>query len=261
MICACSSGAARRKNRVGALTAVLLLAPSACDTPDFPGPQIQSPPPAFFLQNEAYQQRRMFPEHEIVYHDAWVETSDGRFSAIYINGHLGVLTEDDVYEAQEAAQRAAQTPITFDPIERLTIDGREAWGWAERLETLERGTTWVAFRAIVPYDTLTYAIEMHRGETGLKSRPDSLRVIVSSFAAGKTTWNIPLIAIIAGSLPALINLMRNRAAKRALRLQSISLKQTPKEEREKARARAAAANAGLPPVSNAPETRSPLAPR
>jgi len=243
---------AGRSWRSATVTSALLLALAACDLPNFDGPQIQSPPPAFFLQREAFQQQRMFPYRDIAYHDAWVETSDGRFSAIYINGHAGVLTEDDVYAAQDSAKKWAQTPITFDPIERLTIDGREAWGWAERLQTPALGIAWVAFRAIVPYDTITYVIEMHGGEPGLKSKPDSLRVIVSSFAVGETAWDFPLIAIMAGALLILINLLRNRAAERAVRLQGISLRQISKEELERAKARAAAAGAGAPSAPEEP---------
>ena len=62
----------------------LLLGVGACDVPAFEGPRIQSPPPAFYMQPDAYQNRRMFPDLETVSHEAWVETSWGFFSGIYV---------------------------------------------------------------------------------------------------------------------------------------------------------------------------------
>ena len=50
---------------------------------------------------------------------------------------------------------------------------------------------------LVPYDTISYAVEFLTGDPSLKIRPDSLRTIVASFAIGKATWNVPLLAIMA----------------------------------------------------------------
>ena len=78
-------------------TAILLVASlSACEMPEFDGPQIQRPPPAFTLNPSTQQDRRMFPDREVLYHDAWVEASWGNFSGIYINGHPGALGAEDV---------------------------------------------------------------------------------------------------------------------------------------------------------------------
>jgi hypothetical protein len=217
--------------------ALLAVSLTACDMPTFEGPQIQSPPPAFFLQPDSYLQERIFPAREMVYHDAWISTADGIYSGIYINGHAGVISEADVLSAQEAAKVRATTPITFGPIERHVVDGREALGWAERLQTPELGIDWIAYRMVVPYDTVTYALEFYGGAPGLKSHPDTLVVILSSFAIGETTWNLGLIAILVGGGLLLVNVMRNRARKRAVRLQGITLKQVPKGEMEHLMAR------------------------
>ena len=210
----------------------LLLGSAACDVPNFEGPQIQTPPPAFFIQNEAYQQRRMFPELEIVSHDAWVETSWGFFSGIYINGHDGALTEEDARSAWEASLVAADEGVIVENVETLTIDGRSAWGWSERLQTPELGLVWVAYRAMIPYDTITYAVEFHGGEPGLKRQPDTLRTIVASFAVGQTTWNLPLIAVFVGMSLFMINALITRSKKRAARLQSIHFVTIKKDDEE-----------------------------
>ena len=211
---------------------VLVLASAACDMPTFEGAQIQSPPPAFYMQPDAYQQRRMFPDLELVSHNAWVETSWGHFSGIFINGHGGALTEDDVYDAWEASLAAAEPGVLVENVEILTIDGRRAWGWAERLQTPELGLQWIAYRAMVPYDTISYAIELFADEPGLKQRPDTLKTIVASFAVGETMWNFPLIAVFVGMTLFLINTLHRRSKARAARLQSINLVSIKKDDEE-----------------------------
>ena len=236
---------------------ILTVALSACDPPRFEGPEIQSPPPAFYLQPEAYQARRMFPNLEIVHHGAWVETSSGLFSGIYINGHAGVLTEDDAYAAQDSARAVADRDITFGGVEVLTIDGRRAWGWAERLETPQLGIDWVAYRAVIPYDKITYAVEFYGNEPGLKrAAPDTLRTIVASFAVGKTVWDWPLILALMGATVLAVSVARSRARARAMRLQSISLRKISKEEDKEGEAAAggdgpgqAGGGAGGPPAA------------
>jgi hypothetical protein len=208
----------------------LLLGSAACEVPNFEGPQIQSPPPAFFMQPEAYQERRMLPDLEITSHDAWVETSAGFFSGIYINSHAGVLTEEDAYSAWEASVVAAGEDVTVENLETLTIDGRDAWGWAEGLQAPVLGLAWIKYRAMVPYDTITYAIEFYGGEPGLKQMPDTLKTIVASFAVGKTTWNLPLIAVFVGMTLFMINALMKRSKEKATRLQSINFVTIKKDE-------------------------------
>jgi hypothetical protein len=171
----------------------------------------------------------MFPDLDIVHHGAWVETASGLFSGIYVNGHPGVLTEDDVYAALEAGRLVAEADVTFGGIEPLTIDGRRGWGWTERLETPELGVDWVAYRAVVPYDTISYAIEFYGNDPGLKrTAPDTLRTIVTSFAVGELKWNWPLILILSGITVLMVGMAKNRTRARSLRLQSITLRQVKK---------------------------------
>jgi hypothetical protein len=199
-----------------------------CRVPDFQGPQIQHPPPAFTLNPSTYQDRRMFPDLEIVHHDAWVEASWGNFSGIYINGHRGALTREDVETARAEAIRAAVgRSAEFGAVEPITIDGREAWGWGESWRREDGGLDFVAFRAAVPYDTMTYAIDFLTGEPGLKIRPDSLRTVVASFAVGHTTWNLPLVAIGAGAMLLLINALRGRAQARREATRRMTLVRVP----------------------------------
>jgi hypothetical protein len=166
----------------------------------------------------------MFQHRDVVFQTAWVE-SISDFSTIHINGHPAVLGLEDVMAAQDTAKRYAEDPdIMFGPVESLTVDGREAWGWEERVQSPSRGLTWVAYRAAVPYDTITYAIEFYSGEPGLKrAAPDTLKAIISTFAIGETTLNMPMIALLLGGALFSVAGLRARARERAARLQSIQL--------------------------------------
>ncbi len=212
------------------LAAVATLGAAGCDIPEFEGPQIQSPPPAFTLNPAASEQRPMFPDLRVVHHDAWVEASWGDFSGIYINGHPGVLESGEVEAARQAAMAAAfGQRAEFGEIESLQVDGRTAWGWGEEWRLENGGLQYVVFRAAIPYDTITYAVDFITGDPGLKIRPDSLRTIVASFAVGRTTWNVPLLLLSAGVILLLAGTARSRAEARAARHARIPLPKIPKK--------------------------------
>jgi len=214
-----------------ALTALAAVALSGCKIPNFQGPQVQNPPPAFSLNKEATEDRRMFPGRAVIYHDAWVEASWGNFSGIYIDGHPGVLGATEVDQARTVAMQAsAGQRVEFGELESLEVDGRTAWGWGETWRLENGGLQYVIFRAAIPYDTITYAVSFLTGDPGLKIRPDSLRTIVASFAVGKTTWNVPLLAVVAGVLLLVGNTARSRSRARAARHRHVPLVTIPKKE-------------------------------
>jgi hypothetical protein len=206
---------------------------TACTVPNFQGPQVQEPPPAFTMNASTHQERRMFPDRDVVHHDAWVEASWGNFSGIYINGHPGVIARADVVAArEEAIQAATGRRAEFGEIEEILLDGRAAWGWGENWREDNGGLEFVVFRAAVPYDTISYAIDFLTGDPSLKSRPDSLRTVVASFAVGRTTWNFPLLAIGAGATLLLLSLLRKRALARAQATRRMTLIKMPAKEEE-----------------------------
>jgi hypothetical protein len=208
------------------------------------------------MNREAVEDLPMFPDRAVVHHDAWVEASWGNFSGIYINGHPGVLGRDEVDGARRQAIAAtAGKRVEFGEIESLQADGRTAWGWGETWRLENGGLQYVVFRAAIPYDTITYAVDFITGDPGLKIRPDSLRTIVASFAVGKTTWNVPLILIVAGVVLLGVSVMRSRRKARAERHRGIPLVTVPKKEAGKPGAPATAAGAGpagAPATAQAP---------
>lgn len=220
-----------RPAQIAAVVVLALTASTGCEIPEFQGPQIQTPPPAFNLNADTYLERRMFPELDVTHHDAWVEASWGNFSGIYINGHAGTLSRAHAESARDDAIRAAAGKrIEFGEIEELTIDERTAWGWTEWWRMENGGLQYVAYRALIPYDTVSYAVEFLAGDPGLKIRPDSLRTIVASFAVGETEWNMPLLMVMAGVLLLVGGAARKRQAEKAARARSIRLVQIPKKE-------------------------------
>ncbi len=223
---------AGRRLLAGTSVAVALLI-AACTVPEFQGPQVQNPPPAFTMNASTYQERSMFPDREVVQHDAWVEASWGNFSDIYINGHPGAIARADVVAARDdAIQAATGRRAEFGEIEQIVIDGRAAWGWGENWREDNGGLDFVAFRAAVPYDTISYAIDFLTGDPSLKSRPDSLRTVVASFAVGRTTWNVPLLAIGTGATLLLLSMLRKRARARAEATRRMTLIKMPAKEEE-----------------------------
>lgn len=241
---------------------LLLLAVAGCELPRFQGPQIQNPPRGFLLQSDAYQQRRMFPEREVRQHIAWIAAGSGPYSGIYINAHPGAIGLDEVAAAQDSAKLLPEArEVTFSEVEPLTIDGRTAWGWAERLETPERGLDWVAYRTVVSYDTVSYAIEYYSGDPGTKrAAPDTLRTVLSSFAVGRTQWNVPLIVLLGGLSLLGVSAARKRRADKAARLRSITLASIEKEEPEAAVDLSDLETEPAPPRPVAPPRVGPPAP-
>jgi hypothetical protein len=196
----------------------------------------------------------MFAHLPEVHHDAWVQSLPP-YSTVRINGYAGTLTLDDVIAAQDSGRtHAPDRDITFGGLEPLVIDGREAWAWEERIETPARGIPWVAYRVMVPYDTISYTIEISTQDPMFKSgAPASLRAIAGTFAVGETVYNWPLIAMGVGLLLLGLHMLRQNAQAKRARLQSINLLKVEKkkpETEEDEMAGAAASTGASPPVDS-----------
>jgi len=235
--------------RTLAVAFVTLLSSAACTVPNFEGAQIQEPPVGFLLQPESVHPRPMFPDLEMASHTTWVHTDVSGTSIIYVDGHPGVLDVNDVTGALERAiASSTDRDRSFTNIELLTVDGRRGWAWSERVESDLRGLVDVSYKAVIPYDTITYAIEFASSEPSWKAAaPDTLRAVISTFAIGRTTWNVPLLAIVLGGGLLGISVLRSRSQKRDQQLRSINLVSIKKEEDEEAPP--TGAPAPPPPVS------------
>ena len=174
------------------LLPIVLLA-SACDAPRFQGPQIQAPPEGFLRKSDVAQDRRMFPERPTIHFDAWIEAVWSDFTGIYINGHAGTTTLEEVEEARAwAMENPLDHPLASGDIETVSIDGRTGWAWMDIWR--DNGLHEVRYHVAIPYDTVTFTVDFTTSDPMFKSRPDSIRTIVSSFAVGRTEWNRRLFA-------------------------------------------------------------------
>jgi hypothetical protein len=210
---------------------LLVLAPGACDVPTFEGPQLQIRPEGFLLAEGSRPPRQLVSGSAPVFRTAWVE-SGADASSIFIDGYPVVLGYEDALAARDSSRRYAHDAETsFGDVEPIRVDGRDGWGWQERVETPTRGLVWVAYRALIPYDTITYAIEVSSGNPRFKGgAPETLRAVIATFRIGRTTYNVPLIALLAGGLLFVIAFLRSKSQARARRLQSINLVKFPQKQ-------------------------------
>ena len=236
-----------------AVLIALALPALGCQVPRFEGPEIQQPPANFVRQPNNQTLGPIFPNHEITFHTSWVHTDLGGVSVIYIDAHPTVFGLEDVMAARTAAERNDGDPdAVHGNIEALTIDGRESWGWYREVGSARRGLDHVTYYAVVPYDTVSYALMFGSGEPTLKqAAPDTLRAVVSSFAIGRTTYNLPLIAIVFGAMLLVASVLRSRSRERDARLRSINLVKIKKDDEDAdepaATAGPAASTPGPPP--------------
>lgn len=218
----------RLRALVGPAAIGLAVVTTGCSQPRFLGPQVQAPPPGFTINVEAKQDSPMFPSRAVVFHTAWVEASWGNFSGIYVNGHPGVLGRSEVEGAhRDAMAKAAGRRVEFGELEQIQIDERTAWGWGETWRLENGGLQYVVFRAAVPYDTITYAVDILTGDPGLKIRPDSLRTVAASFEIGRVEWNFPLLLIMAGALVFMIGSWSRKQKARAAQARHVPLVKIP----------------------------------
>ena len=179
---------------IRALSVTLLLAAIAgCDTPRFHGPQVQGVPSGFLRNPGAGGDRDIFPDREAIHFDVWVDAMLGEFSGIYITGYPGTMSRADVEEARERSMNVP-TPrkISYGDLEEGRVDGQTAWAWMGVWR--DNGLHEVAYRSVIPYDSVTYVVDFVTDALKFMSRPDSMRAIVSTFAIGRIEWNVPLIA-------------------------------------------------------------------
>lgn len=166
----------------------------------------------------------MFPDRRQIHYDVWVNAAWGDVTTIHINGHPGRILRADVRDALDAAKAAAEEPVAFGEVQEQIIDGRTGWGWTERMHTDELGLVWLGYRVAVPYDTITYTIELRSGDPALKRNPDTLMAIAGTFGVGEVDWNVPLIVLAILLLAILIQILRKRKREKERRLRGITLK-------------------------------------
>ena len=144
---------------------------------------IPNPPSGFGYDPNAYAARVVFPDRTKVSQRAYATLTEP-YNSIYITEFEGTSTKEDAERARAAlAERYDYSD--YGPLETLTIDGRESWGWLEssyyegKLSSLE-------FKAVVPYENVTYTVEFDTNEPD-EMNADYLREVVSTFIIKKNS--------------------------------------------------------------------------
>ncbi len=228
----CLSGWIASRIRLAPALGLLLAAVAGCTLPTFKGPQLQEPPLGFYRVPDAGQRWRMFPDREPTHYDVWVNAAWGDVTTIHINGYPGRMMRADVQDALDAAVDLMADSVSISGLQQFTIDGRTGWGWAERFQTPTRGLVWIGLRVAVPYDTVTYTLEINSGDPALKRNPDTLITMAATFGVGEVRWNIPLILAIVLAAVVVVSLLRKRARERAARMKDIKFVKIPTADEE-----------------------------
>ncbi len=164
------------------LTAGLLLCFSAgCSGPKREGPQVQNVPEGFIWDANASKARNVFPKQPKVRQGAWTTMAlgDEDHSSIYITTYQGNTDRREIAGARQDFVNRYGDYLEFGPLEDLRIDGRDAYGWLET-QHYQGELASYEYKAVVPYDTLTYAVEYYSSHERFMD-PEAMRALVTSF--------------------------------------------------------------------------------
>jgi hypothetical protein len=106
----------------------------------------------------ASQARSVLLDAEKAEEGAWFRmTTADESSSIFITRYEVHMSPDDVPSAYRAYVHRYPSPGYTD-LEQLEIDGRPAWGFSET-QWLDGEICAVSYRAIIPYESETFAVE------------------------------------------------------------------------------------------------------
>ncbi len=160
---------------------LMLSAGASCSGPKREGPQVQDVPEGFIWDANASKARNIFPDERMVRQGAWTTMAigDEDNSSIYITTYRGASDRYAIADAREDQVRRYGNHVDFGPLEELEIDGRDAYGWLETQHYKGELSSY-QYKAVVPYDTLSYAVEYYSSHQRFMD-PEAMRVLVTSF--------------------------------------------------------------------------------
>ena len=215
----------RRGWQAVAIVMLVCASAPACSAPALEGYQVQAVPERFMFDANASKGRRVFPERVILSEGAWWGDvrSDEPQSDIFITRYVGnaTLLESEAARNVQADRYGNPASIDYDQVARVTIDGRAAFVWMETRYDEHGAVRSLDYKAVVPYDTVTYAVEFSTSATH-RLHPDSLTSVVHSWGIAETEiyWNaiFGVCAVLAGILLYLMGRTREPRHDTAYRL-------------------------------------------
>jgi len=182
---------------VRTLHVALLAAASVtgCTSPRFEGPQVQDPPVNFIFDANASQGRNVFPDRRQLAQAAWFHAMGDRdHSSVFITTYSNPSSRADVQAARDAQEQKYGNSIRYSDLEPLWIDEHAAWGWSET-QVFEGGVVSLEYKAVVSYDSVSYAVEYFSNEPEYMNLAQQ-RDVVMTFAVGKRELNVTAIMIL-----------------------------------------------------------------
>jgi len=186
----------------------------ACAKPSIPGLQLRAVPAGFLYTANTDAGRNAFPEREMLSRGVWygdIESFQPQ-SEIFVTRYAGGIMLDEARAAREAQAGTYGHPASIDygAVAAVTIDGRPGYAWLETRYDEHRAVRSLSYSAVIPYDSVSYALEF---STSAPARlvPDSLTRVVQSWGAGKTVVLWGVIKVVAAVLIGLAALLAYRA--------------------------------------------------
>ena len=183
---------------------------AACSAPRIAGYQVQDVPGGFLFTANANDGGSLFPNRNVLSRGVWlgdVETFEPQ-SEIYVTRYSGNVTVDECETARDvqASRYGNPTSIDYGRVEPVTIDGRAAFAWMETRYDENGAVRSLDYTAVIPYDTVSYAVEFNTSAAH-RLHPDSLTRVVHSWGRGETEvhWNVVLVvAVVLAGLAGLL---------------------------------------------------------
>ncbi len=176
----------RRPSTVlGLVGAILVL--GACGEASIPGYQVQGVPEGFVYSANVDKEPAVFPDRVILGQGAWlgdIRTFEPQ-SEIVVTRYGGSVSFDEARAARDVQAGRYGNPASIDygDVVPVTIDGRSAFAWLETRYDEYGAVRSMDYKTIIPYDTLTYALEFSTSEP-VRLHPDSLVRVLHSWGEG-----------------------------------------------------------------------------
>jgi len=193
-------GALRNRFRQAApALALALLGVAACLRPSVPGYQVRGVPEGFLFNANANTGVNILPDRDILSRGVWMgdlETFEPQ-SQIYVTRYAGTATIEEARTARDvqAGRYGNPASIEYAEVETVTIDERPAFTWMEIRYDEHEAIRSLEYKAVIPYDTVSYSVEFNTSAPH-RLHPDSLTRVVHSWGRGETEvlWGTIFVA-------------------------------------------------------------------
>ena len=159
----------------------------ACGERSIPGYQVQGVPEGFLYSANVDKEPDVFPDREILSQGAWlgdIRTFEPQ-SEIFVTRYRGSVSIEHARAARDAQAGRYGNPesIDYGAVETVLIDDRTAFSWLETRYDEYGAVRSMDYKAVISYDTVTYALEFSTSES-TRLHADSLTRVLHSWGEG-----------------------------------------------------------------------------